>query len=141
MLRPEDGELHTHSTTRLQQCIMPSLNAMTVPASASGKDTAVLKQLAESISRQTEETERTNRLVREDIKRSREREESKKDKLENLHRSILNMLKMVASTDRKNTKTHSFICRGFNSSHPLIGYCDLVPKALVPLTQMTLQTE
>ena len=99
MLRPEDGELQIHSMNRHQECIIPPLNSMTTVSSAPGENTAVLRQLAESISRQTEETERTNRLAREDIERTREREDSKKDKLKKLHPSILNMLQMAASTD------------------------------------------
>jgi len=99
MLRPEDGELQIYTSNRHQECIIMSLNAMTSVSSAPGENTAVLKQLAESISLQTEETARTNRLAREDIERAREREDNKKDKLKKLHPSILNMLQMAASTD------------------------------------------
>ena len=82
MLCPEDGKLQIHSPTCHQQCIIPPLNAMTAAAAALDENTAVLGQLAKSISRQTEETERMNHhLAREDIERRREREESKKHRL------------------------------------------------------------
>ena len=73
MLRPKDGGLQIHSSNCHQECIIPPLNAMTAISSAPGENTAVLRQLAESISRQTEETERTNRLAREDIERARKK--------------------------------------------------------------------
>ena len=58
-----------------------------------------LRKLAKSIYRQIKDMEMMNRLAREDIERSREREDSKNDKLKKLHPSILNMLQIAASTD------------------------------------------
>ena len=97
-IRPEDGELTDHLNSRMKQCIMPTVDTAIAAASA-GDNASVFLQLSTAISKQSEEAGIANRLRREEIDRAIERDESKKDKTNKLHSSIMNMLLMAASID------------------------------------------
>ena len=97
-IRPDDGELLDHLNNRMKQCIMPTVDTAIASASA-GDNTGVFLQLSTAISKQSEEAGIANLLRREEIARAIEREETKKDKSNKLHPSIMKMLLMASSTD------------------------------------------
>jgi hypothetical protein len=104
-VHPDDGELNTHCSYAHAFNIMPPTGNGTMPPGATpfgteetGDNSAVLRQLAEGISRQTEEAERSNMMHREDLNRRKEKDEEKRDKTKKLHRSTVSMLLMASAT-------------------------------------------
>eukprot|EP00957_Ditylum_brightwellii_P139664 10644307-Ditylum_brightwellii.AAC.1 len=64
-----------------------------------GDNASVLTQLTAVMSRQSEYAERANALRKEELERKKEKEDKKKDKMGDLHKTTLNMLVMASATD------------------------------------------
>ena len=74
---------------RIRKCIMPSLQETSRGVSSQQGDSAVLNQLAASISMQTEEARESNRLRQAEIDRQKSKDHEKKNRLESkLHPSV-----------------------------------------------------
>ena len=125
---PDDEDLARYKATRIHQCILPAIPPPIlhqpfpiqavppppggappnfaqgmipqniVPPPANPND-AILLQLANSISRQTEEAEIHNELITRQMDYAMERDDKKKDRLKKLHPSVKQLLIFASAED------------------------------------------
>eukprot|EP00957_Ditylum_brightwellii_P162053 12337962-Ditylum_brightwellii.AAC.1 len=60
-----------------------------------------------AMSRQSEYAERTNKMRKEELTRKKEKEDKKKDRMGDLHKTTLNMLVMASATDCDGTPSNT----------------------------------
>jgi hypothetical protein len=99
LLAPDDGELTDWSACLHRENILPSIaTAGTLPASS--EDTAaILRSLAEGISRTSKEAENQNKLQREQLDYIKAKDAKKKNKAEKWHPTSRRLVINAASTD------------------------------------------
>lgn len=99
-VKPDDAEMTDWLEHRIRKCIMPSLQETSRGVSSQQGDSAVLNQLAASISMQTEEARESNRLRQAEIDRQKSKDHEKKNRLESkLHPSVLRLILNASSED------------------------------------------
>ncbi len=102
-INADDIEMETYRASRHADCISETVDAATAQneIARSAENTDVLKQLAASIARQTEESATSNELRKDEINRRKEHDEEKKDRTKKyLHSSVIKMLKNAAATSK-----------------------------------------
>lgn len=97
-LKPADAEVAAHRAQRQQQCIMPPVTGG-AQGNGAGAEVAesVLTQLTETLAQSTEQAQLSNELQRELIDTKKQSVEDKKDKMKELHESVLNLLAYAAT--------------------------------------------
>ena len=88
-LNPDDVEISSFCKERHVQCISGAASAGTA---VSFDNSSVISQLTHAISAQNEEAVESNRLRREEIERTINKEEAKKDRTKKIHASIIKMI-------------------------------------------------
>ena len=86
-INPDDTEVTCFSKERSAQCIKGVAGT-----SVALDNSSVISQLTNAISAQNEEATESNRLRRQEIERTINKEETKKDRTKKIHHSIINMI-------------------------------------------------
>jgi hypothetical protein len=96
----DNEQLNLHVDNRHAKCIMPSL-AMAVTALPSLNDqVSILEQLGAGLNRMGEANETANTYARKNLELKELEVENKKNRIKDLHPSIMHILKMVSATDK-----------------------------------------
>ena len=97
LLRVGDAEVSGYSNKRHQECIMGSTKDIEGAQPSSLDSSDIMHQLTAGISRQNEVISESNVLAREELRRKKEKDEEKKNRLSKIHSSFQNMLLMESS--------------------------------------------
>ena len=100
-INADDGELESYRIIRHRDCITSNVAGTTIEEAPTEPNADVLKQLAASIARQTEESATSNQLRKDEINRKKEHDDDKKDRTKKfIHPSIIRMLKNASATSK-----------------------------------------
>ena len=104
-VRTDDELMESIRKERISKCITPSLLDEEPQVSSSGISEEVMRNIAVSIANQNEEFALSRQLREEELAAKIEKEESKKNKIKDLHSAVLNML-LNASATNSEEKPH-----------------------------------
>eukprot|EP00957_Ditylum_brightwellii_P070092 5323738-Ditylum_brightwellii.AAC.1 len=103
-VKPDDEELKGYCNSRQRDRVLPPTGSDgNILSNTAGDNTSVLTQLTAAMPRQSEYAERANEMRKEELTRKKEKEDKKKDRLCDLHKTTLNMLVMASATDCDDT--------------------------------------
>jgi len=98
-LRPGDGELKAHLADRRRKCLNRTAEETYAEQPSAGETNNVLRMVMDTMSKNNEMIEQTNKLSKLEYDRKAEKDNDKKDKLGKLHISVKDFILNAASED------------------------------------------